>query len=192
MTTMPNNTHSSQMSTPISSLPLKTNQQESDIDDPLIQSVLKDFENDSTRDVRDTRDSRDLRDSRDSRDLRDSRDSRDSQQHVMSEQQVYHVSNDANTTNTASSIPNMQVNYEELNYNGVGTNEKKKLINYEIAKRAAIISIIAFFIYNQNILGMLISKLPDSVTAHINGKEFLLYILLSFLILYGLLYFDLM
>ena len=93
--------------------------------------------------------------------------------------------------NTVSSVPNVQVNYEELNYNGVGTNEKKKLINYEIAKRAAIISIIAFLIYNQNIIGMFISKLPESVTTHINGKEFLIYILLSFMILYGLLYFDL-
>jgi hypothetical protein len=174
MTTMQNNAHSSQMSTPISSLPLKTNQQESDIDDPLIQTVLKDFENDSVRDSR------------------DSRDPRDSQQHALSEQPVYHIANDANAMNTVSSVPNVQVNYEELNYNGVGTNEKKKLINYEIAKRAAIISIIAFLIYNQNIIGMFISKLPESVTTHINGKEFLIYILLSFIILYGLLYFDLM
>jgi hypothetical protein len=171
MTTMQNNAHSSQMSTPISSLPLKTNQQESDIDDPLIQTVLKDFENDS---------------------VRDSRDPRDPQQHALPEQPVYHIANDANAMNTVSSVPNVQVNYEELNYNGVGTNEKKKLINYEIAKRAAIISIIAFLIYNQNIIGMFISKLPESVTTHINGKEFLIYILLSFIILYGLLYFDLM
>jgi hypothetical protein len=177
MTTMANNAHSSQMSTPISSLPLKTNQQESDIDDPLIQNVLKDFENDSIRDVGDTS---------------GVRDARDAQQHTLPDQQVYHVANDVNTTNAAPSIPNVPVNYDELNYNGVGTNDKKKLINYEIAKRAAIISIIAFLMYNQNIIGMLISKLPDSVTTHINGKEFLIYILLSFLILYGLLYFDLM
>ena len=167
MTTMPDNTHSSQMSTPISSLPLKTNQQETDIDDPLIQTVLKDFENDSIRDTRET------------------------QQHTLPDQQVYHVANDATATDAVPSVPNVSVNFEELNYNGVGTNDKKSLINYEIAKRAAIISIIAFLMYNQNIIGMLISKLPDSIATHINGKEFLIYILISFLILYDFLYFDL-
>ena len=49
MATMPgvmNNHNSSQMSTPIDTLPLKTTRDSSDIEDPMVQSVLKEFEQD--------------------------------------------------------------------------------------------------------------------------------------------------
>ena len=157
MATMQNSINSSQMSTPISSLPLKTNQQESDIEDPLIQTVLKDFEDN------------------------------------IAPQQTIPVIEELPQQplpNIYQDPPEKPINnFNELNYNNVG-NEKKKLLNLEILKKAAIISIISFFVFYQNIFGILLSKFPDSVTEYIKGNEFLIHMIISFTIFYILLFYG--
>jgi hypothetical protein len=68
----------------------------------------------------------------------------------------------------------------------------RKLIDMNILKKTAIITIIAFLLQNYNIMSMLLSKLPDSATKHISGKEIFINIIIIFVIFYSLMYFDIL
>lgn len=163
MTTMPNvmNNHTPlTMSTPINNLPLKTSQTEEDIDDPMIQNVLKEFENDMIGDI--------------------------------SPEQTYHIQTPQQAPQPTQYIP-QQVNHQQTQtYDSIKFNSatKKKLIDIEFAKKAAIITIIMYLIYYCNILQYIMKLLPEPVLTHITGRECIVSTLMIFVIIYSLLYFE--
>lgn len=168
MTTMPNvvnSANSSQMSTPIKNLPLKTtHQDQQDIEDPLIQGVLKEFE--------------------------DSAIANSPPPAVMTPpqpppQQVHYL-----PPPPPSFIQSPEpVQMKHLDYNSKA-NTGKKLFDLENIKRAAIVTIILVLFQNNNILNIGVSRLPSSVTNHISGREIFLNTFIVFIIVYTLMYFD--
>lgn len=171
MTTMPNvmNNHTTtSMSTPIDNLPLKTSQTEQDIDDPMIQNVLKEFENDIASN------------SPPPEQMYKIQSPQQPPQHIP-EQKIQYIQQQPQQ--------NAQVQIQEnIKYN---TSSKKKIIDIDVAKRAAIITVFAYFLYSSNILQYVIKRLPESVLTHINGKESIVSTMLIFVIFYSLMYYEL-
>lgn len=172
-TTMPNvinSANASQMSTPLKNLPLKTTQQnENDIEDPLIQGVLKDFE--------ETVGSQ--------------------QQDIPMPSSVMHspeVHYDTTIEQPSSFIPPSipePVQMNHLNYNSNNSNNtNKKLFDLDILKRATIVTIILVLFQNNMILNLGLSRLPSSVSSHITGREIFMNSFLVFVIIYALMYFE--
>jgi hypothetical protein len=169
MTTMPNvmNNHTpTTMSTPINNLPLKTSQTEQDIDDPMIQNVLKEFENEVASN--------------------------------SPPEKIYQIQ-----AHPPPQMPEQQIQYvqppqqqnvqppiqDSIKYNNSTT---KKIIDIEIAKRAAIITAFAYFIFSSNILQYVMRRLPESVLTHIIGKECIVNTLIIFVIFYSLMYYEIL
>ena len=142
-----------QMATPISNLPLKTAppQDQGEIEDPLIQNVLKEFEND----------------------MRQQKETPEIPQYQPPPQQQYQAQQ-------YQPQPQYTNQYRQ----------QKKLVDMKLVKNAVIISIIVFLLQNFNIINMLLQKLPESVTKHIIGKEFMLNFALVFGVFYALMYFE--
>lgn len=164
MTTMPNivnSANSSQMSTPIKSLPLKTTQQqEQDIEDPLIQGVLKEFEDTAMANA--------------------------PPQEIAPpprEEMQYQP--------PPISIPQLQqvpVQTSHLDFNTKSSD--KKLFDIELVKRAAIVTIILVLFQNNNIINLMLSRVPSSVSAHVTGREIFINSFIVFVTVYTLMYFD--
>ena len=170
MTTMPNvvnSTHSSQMSTPIKNLPLKTSQQqEQDIDDPLIQGVLKEFEDTAIANAH----------------------ALPHDPHVMEPSQETQYEVEPPMFSGEQHVPPPQVEMNHLDFHNKKSD--KKIFDIEIVKRATIITIILVLFQNNNILNLGLTRLPSSVTKHIFGREIFLNSLIIFIIVYMLMYFD--
>ena len=158
------NQQQTQMATPISNLPLKTAppQDQTEIEDPLIQNVLKEFEDDMN------------------------------QQKEASPQQIPLQYQPLPVQQMPPTSPH-PVYAQPQQYQpqpGPWTKSTRKLIDMKIAKNTAIIAIIVFLLQNYNIIQMLVQRLPETVTRHIVGKEFILNFALIFAIFYALMYFD--
>lgn len=157
-----NSPQQQQMATPINNLPLKTAppQDQSEIEDPLIQNVLKEFEDD----------------------IRQQKEPQ-YQEPVQFQQPQYQQ---------PTQIPQQQ--YQQIQpqqmqpYQHPKTH--KKLIDKKVLKSTVIITIIVFILQSYNFINILIPKLPEIVSKHISGKEFLLNFLLIFAIFYALTYFE--
>lgn len=158
-----------QMLTPINSLPLKTSsQQETEIDDPLIQNVLKEFEDEFSQPTQTHHQPQQL-------------------QHFEppQPQQVQQVQQAQQAPQLQQQVQSVQ--QDNLQYNKGST---KKLFNMEIAKRAVFITIALFALQYTNILKVITSKLPVSVHPYLTGKELLLNFLLTFIAIYLIFYFE--
>lgn len=142
------------MSTPINSLPLKTSQTESDIDDPMIQNVLKEFENDMP---------------------------------VIIENTIPIVQQPVQQPVYQPLPQTMNTDKNNFKYN---ESSDKKLFDFEIAKKAAIITIIMFLIYHSSLLNYMMAKLPQNVAQHITGKELIISMAMVFAIFYVLIYYE--
>lgn len=156
-----------QMLTPINSLPLKTSsQQETDIDDPLIQNVLKEFEEEYGEKMP------------------------HSQQHLQQQppqqQPVQQPVVQPQYIHTQQ--PAQLVSPDSLQYNKPSA---KKLFNIDVAKKAALITLILFALQYTNLLKVITSRLPESMHSYISGKELLLNILLTFAVIYSIFYLEL-
>ena len=164
MTTIPNvvnSANASQMSTPIKNLPLKTTQQnENDIEDPLIQGVLKEFEDTVMANTQPPQQP-------------PPQPSPPPPQHVEY---------------TPPPVMPEPVNMNHLDYNSKGSD--KKLFDLETLKRATIVTIILVLFQNNSILNIGLSRLPSSVTNHITGREIIMNSFIVFVIVYTLMYFD--
>ncbi len=160
-----------QMATPINTLPLKTTQvNTTDLDDPLIQNVLKEFEDDAQ-----------IQQQESLPQIHQPKYSIETQSPPQISQVQYIQPN-----------PNIQQQFDTNQYNYNQNNDKNKnIIDIDLIKKATIITIIVFLLQYNNILSYFISKLPESVYSYINGKEFILNIVLLFIIFYALIYFDL-
>lgn len=165
MTTMPNvvnSANSSQMSTPIKSLPLKTTQQqEQDIEDPLIQGVLKEFEDTAMANAPPP-----------------PLETAPPPQEEMQYQPP------------PISIPQQQVPIQTNHLDFNTKSSDKKLFDIELVKRAAIVTIILVLFQNNNILNLMLSRVPSSVSAHVTGREIFINSFIVFVTVYTLMYFD--
>lgn len=158
-----------QMATPLNKLPLKTTRPDtSDLEDPMIQNVLKEFEDEMA------------------------------QQQVSAPQMNYQYPQQAQQpqqfqqAQQAQQLPyNYQQQYQFNPHQPVAANQKK-LINMDLVKKTLIITIIAFLLQNYNVINILISKLPDVVTKYITGKEVFINFLLIFLVFYAMMFYDLL
>lgn len=159
-----------QMATPLNKLPLKTTRPDtSDLEDPMIQNVLKEFEDEMAA----------------------------KQQSPGPEQQQYTVNMHPPSQQQQAyqqqpsypSQPPYQSQGFNQSYNQFNQNPKK-LINMDLVKKTAVIAIIVFLLQNYNIISILLSRLPEVATKHITGKEFLINFALIFIIFYALMYLD--
>lgn len=153
-----------QMSTPLSSLPLKTTSSDntSEIDDPLIQGVLKEFE-----EVH-------------------------SQNNQPPPQQQYTVNIKTPEQPPQISmqqqlpIQSQQHAKNELNYN-----DPKKIVDIEILKKSAILTAIIYLLQYTNILKIITTRLPETFKGYITGKELFINVALMFIVVYGIFYLGL-
>ena len=165
-----------QMLTPINSLPLKTTaQSESDIDDPLIQNVLKEFENEIG-----------------GTDIRKAADTHGAQhiqyaQPIQQRPPIQYPEQQMPQYNQAS--PQFQQMRESLSYEQI--KPKSKLFNIDIAKKSAILTIVICILQYTNILKLISNRLPATAVTYISGREYIINILLMFCIIYGAFYTEL-
>jgi len=161
-----------QMSTPIHQLPLKTSQvapDTSDMDDPLIQGVLKEFEDEMA-----------------------AKQPPQQQMHVqqvpVQQMPVQQMPEQQMPVQQVVHQPSQQPQYysqsAELQYN----KDSKKLFDMEIARKAAIITIIIYlFTYGFKIL---MGRIPETWRTYTNGKELIINLALCFITFYIVLYMD--
>jgi len=169
MATMPgvmNNHNSSQMSTPIDTLPLKTTRDSSDIEDPMVQSVLKEFE----------------------QDMYSQQPQKQIEENIpqIQQEQVRYVQQPMQ-----EQVQQVQFapTSDHLKYSST---KRKRIIDMDIAKKAAIITLVSFLIYYSNISSYAINRLPDNVKHYTSGKELLINMMIVFLIFYTIIYLDLL
>lgn len=174
MATMPgimNNHNSSQMSTPIDTLPLKTTRDSTDIEDPMVQSVLKEFEQDMY-----------------------------SQQPEnipqIQQEQVQYVQQPVQQPMQQPVQQPIQQPMQQFaptsDHLKYSLTKRKRIIDMDIAKKAAIITLVSFLIYYSNISSYAINKLPDNVKHYTSGRELLINMIIVFLIFYTIIYFELL
>ena len=163
MATINNNIGSTQMSTPLDSLPLKTNQiQDANIDDPMIQNVLNEFEDEYNNNKKD--------------DMIMPPPSFPTQQSSFPiQQQDYNMYNNINTN----------MNNLEFNKN------KKELFDIDLIKKGIIFTIFIIIIQEKNIIPLMSKYLPEYLLTYLNGREFFVYFLIVFVVLYLFMYYDL-
>lgn len=170
----PQNSGPTQMATRIDTLPLRTdlNNNMQDIDDPIIQNVLQEFENEMAN----------------SKKMEQPHIVQNQQfaQNIQQQQQypVYHQQMMQNT------YPQMN----QLNQHNQHNQHKqhKKLLDSSILQKTFIITIIVFFLLNYNVMHLIISKMPDVATTYISGREFIFNFVIIFGIFYSLTYFDIL
>jgi hypothetical protein len=145
-----------QMTTPINTLPLKTaltQSNETDLDDPMIQNVLREFEDEMVS----------------------------SKQAELPQQQFQESLQPKPIIPQYTPQPN---HYYEPKV-------AKKLFDMDVAKKTLIIAIIVFLLQQNNVLSILITRLPESLNTYISGKELLINFLIIFSIFYAILYLEL-
>lgn len=167
-----------QMITPIKSLPLKTSsQQEADIDDPLIQGVLKEFEDDFIDTSSHAQEP--SRQDYAPQQMQPQQPVMQQQQQLQQlQQQVYQQPQQIATQH-----------HQNLNYN---KEDSKKLLDINIAKKAALITLVLFALQYTNISSVLVHRLPESVASYISGKELLFNLFIVFIVVYAVFYLELL
>jgi hypothetical protein len=158
-----------QMATPLNKLPLKTTRPDtSDLEDPMIQNVLKEFEDEMAQ-----------------QQVSAPQMNYQQPQQAQQQQQFQHLNNQ-------QQLPyNYQQQYQFNPHQSASTNQKK-LINMDLVKKTLIITIIVFLLQNYNVINILISKLPEVVAKYISGKEIFINFFLIFLIFYAMMFYDLL
>jgi len=154
-----------QMSTPIHQLPLKTSQvapDTSDMDDPLIQGVLKEFEDEMAA-------------------------NQPPQQPMQPVQPVQPVQQQV-VHQPMQPMQQQQPQYytppAELQYN----KDSKKLFDADIARKAAIITAIIYLFTNG--FKILMGRMPETWRSYTNGRELIINLALCFITFYVVLYMD--
>jgi hypothetical protein len=154
-----------QMATPLNKLPLRTTRPDtSDLEDPMIQNVLKEFEDEMVQ---------------------------QQQVHIPTHHQPLQTTPTQNNQPQPYQYQFQQPSQLGA-YANQYQQGPKKLINMDLVKKTVIIATIVFLLQNYNIISLLLSRLPEVATKHISGKEFLINFAMIFLIFYSLMYFDLL
>lgn len=161
MTTFQNNLNVPQMTTPLNTLPLKTTEYSSEeLEDPLIKGVLKEFEDEYLFSQKQQED-----------------DNRTPEVNTVLQQPSNNVVNEIIYNN---SVHNNGI--EGLNYN----NDSKDFFDMNIAKKALIISLIFYIVFNLNIFDYVLKNVPEYFKSYIERNGTFINMLLLFTIIYSL------
>jgi hypothetical protein len=167
-----------QMATPINTLPLKTTHDATiALDDPLIQNVLKEFEDDAYQSQ--PQEPQQPQQHQQPQQYQQPQQPQQYQQYQQPEQYQQHFQE------------NKDIKYEtqkDLLYN----KSNKNIIDIDIVKKTAIIVIIVFLLQFNNIINTILSKLPETFQTFTAGKELIINLICLFIIFYLLFYFDLL
>jgi len=152
------------MSTPINTLPLKTQQSNisdtNDINDPLVQDVLNEFQEELMISKQHAPQSQQMHQS----------------PPMMPPQQQYH---------------NQQYQQQHLNYkNNLNKSDYSTYLDTELAKKSLILVIISLIIYNSGIINTVYEKLPDYLHDNLNNFDIYIKSLSLFAIIYVLSFFE--
>lgn len=152
------------MSTPINTLPLKTQQSNisdtNDINDPLVQDVLNEFQEELMISKQHAPQSQQMHQS----------------PPMMPPQQQYH---------------NQQYQQQHLNYkNNLNKSDYSTYLDTELAKKSLILVIISLIIYNSGIINTVYEKLPEYLHDNLNNFDIYIKSLSLFAIIYVLSFFE--
>ena len=152
------------MSTPINTLPLKTQQSNisdtNDINDPLVQDVLNEFQEELMISKQHAPQSQQMHQS----------------PPMMPPQQQYH---------------NQQYQQQHLNYkNNLNKSDYSTYLDTELAKKSLILVIISLIIYNSGIINTVYEKMPDYLQDNLNNFDIYIKSLSLFAIIYVLSFFE--
>ncbi len=151
------------MTTPIANLPLKTSTDNelNNLDDPLIQNVLKEFEEDyNIKMVQQNEISQQPQQLQQPQHLQQSQ-QQQQQQHLQQSQQF---------------------NQQLYNTNNI--------FDIKIIKKTLILTIIIFLIYYSNIISIITKNIPLTFSKYFENNEQYINIILLFIIIYAMIYFD--
>jgi len=155
------------MSTPISTLPLKTQQinvENNDINDPIVQDVLNEFQDE----------------------LMNSKQPNKSQQ--MQQQQ--HMQQQHMSQQFPSMIPPPQNTNYNSRYNGNKYDNISAYLDTEVAKKSLILVIISLVIYHSGIINNVYEKLPDYLQDNLNNFDIYIKSASLFSVIYILYFFE--
>lgn len=169
MTTFQNNLNVPQMTTPINSLPLKTTEYSSDeLEDPLIKGVLKEFEDEYLFNQK-----------------QHEEDNYIPEVNTVLEQPPNNAVNEIIYNNSEyNNAPNNDI--ERLNYN----NDSKDFFDMNIAKKALVLSLIFFIVFNLNIFDNLLKNVPEYFKSYVQKNGTFINMLLLFTVIYSLFKFE--
>ena len=152
------------MSTPINTLPSKTQQSNisdtNDINDPLVQDVLNEFQEELMI----------------------------SKQHAPQSQQMHQL---PPMMPPQQQYHNQQYQQQHLNYkNNLNKSDYSTYLDTELAKKSLILVIISLIIYNSGIINTVYEKLPDYLQDNLNNFDIYIKSLSLFAIIYVLSFFE--
>ena len=154
------------MSTPVNTLPLKTQQsnisETNDINDPLVQDVLNEFQEELMISKQHAPPSQHMH--------------HQQQPMIMPSQQQYH---------------NQQYQQQHSNYkNNFNKSDFSLYLDTEVAKKSLILVIISLIIYNSGIINTVYEKMPDYLQDNLNNFDIYIKSLSLFAIIYVLSFFE--
>lgn len=154
------------MSTPVNTLPLKTQQsnisETNDINDPLVQDVLNEFQEELMISKQHAPPSQHMH--------------HQQQPMMMPSQQQYH---------------NQQYQQQHTNYkNNFNKSDFSLYLDTEVAKKSLILVIISLIIYNSGIINTVYEKMPDYLQDNLNNFDIYIKSLSLFAIIYVLSFFE--
>jgi len=167
------------MSTPISTLPLKTQQTNvgdtNDINDPLVQDVLSEFQEE-------------LMMSKQPKPPQISQEQIIQQQQIMLQQQMQQQQ-----MQQLQRQQQQQQQQQQMANTTPNTTKYDNILSYldiEVAKKSIILVIVSLIIYNSGIINIVYEKLPDYLQDNLNNFDIYIKSVSLFLIIYVLSFFE--
>jgi hypothetical protein len=173
------------MSTPINTLPLKTQQTNvgdtNDINDPIVQDVLSEFREELMMSKQNIPNPLQL-----------SQEQLIQRQQMMLQQQMLQQQQQQQQQERLQQSANTSSN---INYNNYENNSNKysnisSYLNIEIAKKSLILVIVSLIIYNSGIINIVYEKLPDYLQDNLSNFDIYIKSVLLFSIIYVLSFFE--
>jgi len=158
------------MSTPLNTLPLKTqqsNEETSDINDPMVQDVLNEFQEELM--ISKTHDEKPQH-------IQPIYQQPPHQQHINQTAQLYHQ--------------HPQQNMYSVSHNNKNTQFPYNYIDTELIKKTLIMVIIVILIFNTSILEMIYEKLPPYINEYLYNFDIYVKAVSIFIIFYSLAFFQ--
>jgi len=167
------------MSTPINTLPLKTQQtnvsDSNDINDPLVQDVLSEFQEE-------------LMMSKQPKPPQMSPDNFMHQQQMMLQQQM--MQQQQTQQQQTQQLQRQQQQPPPPQHNISKYENMTSYLDIEVAKKSLILVIVSLIIYNSGIINVIYEKLPDYLQDNLNSFDIYIKSVSLFLIIYVLSFFE--
>lgn len=170
------------MSTPINTLPLKTQQTNvgdtNDINDPLVQDVLSEFQEEL------------MMSKQQPKQPQMSHEQLIQHQQMMLQQQMQQQQMQQQQFLKQQQPPPQQLQSSNTSYNINKYDNISSYLDIEIAKKSLILVIVSLIIYNSGIINIIYEKLPDYLQDNLNNFDIYIKSVSLFLIIYILSFFE--